>query len=357
MHYASIKYNVNLFWEAHMRTRSRILNLVVAVIATSAPVIAFAQGPQKQSPEKPAESARDNQSESKKKEDDVDIWDPDTPLTMINISVIDGDNRTIPGLSHEDFAIFEDDAKQEIAFWFHNDSSASFGFAFDISDHEPLKLMARQAAWGLFRQIRSADDVAIPQIETAGETVREFAADRRKLENALGGISSKNQLAGLVAETVKSAREKSKDVRGAVVVFTDGLSLSGAAGDRDEAYAILRLGTPVYFIILDDGRYIASPAVQSRVRRTRYLLTRLAKVSGGVAMVVKNEDEISAATEQIIHRLKNQYTMGYYSPNVTYDGSFRNIRVIVTPKDKRRVKVFAPSGYYAVDLRKSERRN
>ena len=65
-------------------------------------------------------------------------------------------------------------------------------------------------------------------------------------------------------------------------------------------------------------------------------------------MVVKSIDEISAATEQIIHRLKNQYTMGYYPTNDKYDGSFRNIRVTVTPKDNRKVKVFAPSGYYAV---------
>jgi Ca-activated chloride channel family protein len=78
------------------------------------------------------------------------------------------------------------------------------------------------------------------------------------------------------------------------------------------------------------------------------LLTRLAAVSGGLALVVKNEGEISAATEQIIHRLKSQYTIGYYSTNDKRDGSFRNVRVTVTPKDKRRVKVFAPSGYYTV---------
>src|SRR5262245_11713121 len=160
--------------------------------------------------------------------------------------------------------------------------------------------------------------------------------------------SSKNQLAGLVAETVKFAREKSEDPRSAVVVITDGFSLSGTASDRDAAYEILRKGTPVYFIILDDGRYITSPAVQSRVRRTRGLLTRLAAASGGLALVVKSEEEISSATEQIIHRLKNQYTIAYSPTNEKYDGSFRYVRVTVMPKDKRKMKVFAPRGYYAV---------
>ncbi|HEV2667105.1 MAG TPA: hypothetical protein VG324_19445, partial [Blastocatellia bacterium] len=66
----------------------------------------------------------------------------------------------------------------------------------------------------------------------------------------------------------------------------------------------------------------------------------------------KSKDEISAATEQIIHRLKNQYTIAYSPTNEKNDGSFRNVRVTVTPKDKRKVKVFAPTGYYAVDPKK-----
>lgn len=323
-----------------MRTQSWILNLVAALITTSATVIAAAQSPQKQSPEKPAESTQGNQSDS--------AIICRYFITTINISVTDGNNRPIPDLTHEDFAIFEDDVEQGIAFWFHDDSSVNFSLAFDISDNEPLKLMARRAAWSLLRQTHSADYVAIPQLKIDSGTIRAVTSDERKLENALIGISSKNQLAGLVAETVKSARENSEDPRSAVVVITDGLSLSGAASDRDAAYEILRKGTPVYFIILDDGRYIASPAVQSRVRRTRGLLTRLAAASGGLALVVKSEVEISAATERIIHRLKNQYMMGYTPLNEKFDGSFRYVRVTVTPKDNRKVKVFAPSGYYAV---------
>jgi hypothetical protein len=38
--------------------------------------------------------------------------------------------------------------------------------------------------------------------------------------------------------------------------------------------------------------------------------------------------------------------------NDRYDGSFRRIRVTVTPKDNRKVNVFALSGYYAVDPEK-----
>src|SRR5215813_13513256 len=303
-----------------MRTQSRILNLVAAVIATSTIFIVSA------------------------KEREIRIT---TYLITINVSVIDGDNRPLPDLAKEDFAIFEDNFAQEIASWTYDDSSLGFSLAFDISDYEPLKLMARQVARSFVGQIRSTDEVTISQLNADSQAVFGFAADERRLENALVEIPSKDKLVGLVAEAIKS-REKGRHPMGAVVVITDGHSLSGTTSDRTAAYAILRQGTPIYFIILDDGHYMARSAAQSRVRQKRGLLTRLAAASGGLALVVKSEDDISTATEQIIHRLKSQYTLGYYPTNDIIDGSFRNVSVTVTPKEKRKVMVFAPLGYYAV---------
>jgi Ca-activated chloride channel family protein len=323
-----------------MHTQSRILNLVAAVVAASVTVIASAQEPQKQSPEKPGESTQGDQSDS--------IIACPTYVTTIKISVTDDNNRPIPNLSHEDFAIFEDDVEQQIVFWSHDDSSVSFSLVFDISDYEPLKLMARQVARGFVGKIRSTDEATIPQLEADSQAVLGFAADKPSLENALVEIPSNDKLVGLVDDAIKSTTKSRQSPSGAVVVITDGLSLSGTAIDRDAAYAILRRGTPIYFIILDYGRYSSRAAVQPRLRRTRDLLTRLAAASGGLALVVKSKDEISAATQQIIHRLKNQYTIAYDPTNEKFDGSFRYVRVTVMPKDKRKVKVFAPSGYFAV---------
>jgi Ca-activated chloride channel family protein len=335
-----------------MRTQSRILNLVAAVIAASVTAIASAQNPQKQMPKKATESARYNSSWCKKKEDGSIECGSTTTLITIKVSVTDGSNRPITDLGVKEFYIAEDDVKQEIEFWFHDDSSLTFSLAFDISDYEPLKLMARQAARNFVRQIRSTDEVTIPQLKVDSEAVLGFAADERGLENALVEIPSNDKLVGLVAEAIKSTEKGRHPMGGAVVVITDGHSLSGTTSDRTAAYAILRQGAPIYFIILDDGHYMARSAAQSRVRQKRGLLTGLAAASGGLALVVKSEDDISAATEQIIHRLKSQYTLGYYPTNDIIDGSFRNVSVTVTPKDNRKVKAFALRGYYAVDPEK-----
>lgn len=335
-----LRSNIMSIFKSHMRAQSRTLKLSASVIVVSAAVFAPALEPQRLSLKLHAGPAP-HKSDSR------------TILTVINVSVIDGNDQHVPNLSHKDFTVFEDDVKQEIAYWVHDESSVNFGLALDISDYEPLKLMARQVAAALVGQTGSNDEVAIPQLKAENGTFPGFASDKQKFENSLSGISSKNQLAGLVTETIEAARKKSKYSRGAAVVITDGLSLSGAVRDRDEAYAILRQGAPVYFMILDDGRFSARAGMQSRVRQARNLLAQLARASGGLALVVKNEGDIPAATGKIIQRLKAHHIIGYSPMKEKFDGSFRNIRVIVTPKDKRKVKVFAPSGYYAEDPKKS----
>jgi len=273
----------------------------------------------------------------------------DTPLVIVNVSVTGSDNRQIPDLTEKDFAIAEDRVKQEITMFVGHGSPVSFSLALDISDSEPLKIMALQAAWSFAKQMRSIDDAVIPQFKANRAAVWEFAADKLKLEKALSGLSSNNRspLVSVIAEAIKFTKAERKSLRKFTAVITDGLSLSGTAADREAADAILRENTPIYFIILDDGRYRSHTANQLRIRQTRNLLTRIADVSGGEAVAVKSADEISAAVEKIIRRVNSQYTIGYYPTNEKYDGVFRYFSVTVTPKDKRTVKVFAPLGYYA----------
>jgi hypothetical protein len=106
----------------------------------------------------------------------------DTPMVVVNVSVMDSHNQPIPDLAHEDFTIAEDGVQQQKAFFVGPDSPVKFSLAFDISSYEPLKLMAGQVAKDFVRQIRSTDDVAIPQLKITREVVRDFATDKKKLE-------------------------------------------------------------------------------------------------------------------------------------------------------------------------------
>jgi hypothetical protein len=55
-----------------------------------------------------------------------------TELVSINVSVTDSKNRLISGLTKEQFEIFDDKVKQEIAFFSGEESPLSMGIIYDV---------------------------------------------------------------------------------------------------------------------------------------------------------------------------------------------------------------------------------
>jgi len=245
----SLRKIISLFLFLLLFSLRNLSALCASAVEGSFKTSTSAQEPQKQLPEKPAVSAQENQPETKEIADSV-ISCPNL-LCSINVSVTDSNNRRIPDLTPQNFTIFEDGVEQQIAIWAHDDSLVNFSLVFNISDYQPLKLMAQQTVRSFVSQVRSTDEVVIPQFKANREIVRDLSADKRKFENALNGISSNNKstLVSLIAEAVKPTKEKRQAPRNFMVVITDGLSLSGTAADREAADAILRENTPVYFII------------------------------------------------------------------------------------------------------------
>ncbi len=228
-----------------MRTQLSMLKLAATVIVATVTVIAPAQGSRENLFGEPVVSKQGNQSKSKKKEEGGIgcSFGVSSIVTTIYASVTDSKNQPITDLTNRDFAVREDGVEQEISFFVQDDSSVSFRLAFYISDFEPLRLMARQIAWSFVRQIRSTDDVAIPQLNAGRKAVREFSADKRNLDHALGKVFSKNKSS--LFDNIsggRDTREERRDHRGSMIVVTDMLSLSDSSIDREAAYAIFRNG-------------------------------------------------------------------------------------------------------------------
>src|SRR5262245_42994234 len=73
----------------------------------------------------------------------------------------------------------------------------------------------------------------------------------------------------------------------------------------------------------------------------------------GVAMHSMAPQSIALRSNIMSTRFRRRiYTMVYAPVSAKFDGSFQYVRAPITPKDKRKVKLFAPSGYYAVDPKK-----
>jgi hypothetical protein len=76
------------------------------------------------------------------------------------------------------------------------------------------------------------------------------------------------------------------------------------------------------------------------------LLEELAKLSGGVNFKPRNRRDVASVLQQISRDIRHTYTLGYV-PAKPADGSFRQVRVVVTPPSGQKVTVRTRGGYLA----------
>ena len=80
-------------------------------------------------------------------------------------------------------------------------------------------------------------------------------------------------------------------------------------------------------------------------------LAEITNQSGGRTEVIRNTDELTAATARIAEELNSQYVLGYATPHPA-DGKYHSIRVRVTIDGYR---ARARNGYVSSPATKNER--
>src|SRR6185369_16475104 len=94
------------------------LRMVFLIMTISFSLVIFGQNPQ----QKPAQEPKDN-----------DVIKTDVMMVNITATVADTDNRFVSGLRKENFEIYEDKQRQEIALFSDTDSPITLGILIDIS--------------------------------------------------------------------------------------------------------------------------------------------------------------------------------------------------------------------------------
>jgi Ca-activated chloride channel family protein len=270
-----------------------------------------------------------------------------TDLVIIDLHVIDQKNQPVLDLfDKEDFSVFEDNVKQEIAQISRDEAPVSLGIVIDTSGSMIAILRTVcDSALDLVRQMRLDDETFIAQFKRESELVQDFTSDKRKLEAAIGKLHSSgdNSLLDAIIATADYAKEKAKNRRKALIVFSDGQEFDSLFRERETIEAIRQNEVLVYFV----GILGKNPYYKSSVKEDKDFLLRLASGSGGLAFFPKSDSDIHAAVAQITNDLRTQYTLSYYPTNDKRDGAFRTVKVVINNRNKRKWIVRAKQGYYA----------
>ena len=275
----------------------------------------------------------------------------DTDLVLLDVSVVDITNNPVFDLKKEDFAVFEDKIQQTIEAVSREEVPLSFGMVIDTSGSMRSKLqIVSDSALDLVKQMRQDDEAFLAQFKAEPELVQDFTTDRRELEDAIGELftSGGTSLLDAIIATADYAQEKGKRRRKALIVITDGLEKNSSVKEKEVMDALKEDDVQVYLVgFIDEEDSEKSYFGKSPAKKAKDLLTRLADDSGGRAFFPRDVSEMPAIAAQIAKELRTQYVVSYYPTNDKRDGTFRSLKVNVSPRGNRKLIARTRQGYYA----------
>jgi len=307
-------------------------------------------------------------------------------LVNVTVTVTDAQGRFVSGLRQEDFEIYENGERQQIAQFDAERVPVSLGIALDTSGSMTGdKIIAAQAALDrfLFDLLGPDDEVFLYRFDSRPDLVQGWTTDRSEVSRALGrvrpvgGTAMYDTLADAVPLAQRGTRRKK-----AIVVISDGNDTSSRTDEAEVRQLIRETEVLVYAIGIDaSGEAIASqrgataqgkaavpspfpgrraytpppptPAPAAASRRTSGggsdaridadSLRAITDDSGGRTEIIVSAQDLDPATAGIADELSRQYFIGYVS-TLPKDGRWHTIDVRVRGG---RYTVRARRGYVA----------
>ena len=311
----------------------------------------------------------------------------DTKLVTIPVRVMDRRGRFLPGLSRENFKVFEDGVEQEIALFSNDAQPFTVALVLDMSYSAKFKAAEIQtAAIEFIDQLRPDDKVIVIAFDEEVHLLCEPTSDRKTIYGAIRRtkISTGTSLYEAVDLTIND-RLKKIEGRKAMVLFTDGVDTSSRrANDLDNLRDAMETDSIIYPIRYDtyadvqriknnptaqtipiggtglptggppagstppivpgSDKKIGLPfplptagvgtpsdkgTTQEEYARGEEYLNQLAIRSGGRIFVADTLGNLSSAFAKIASELREFYGLGYYPNDETGRGTVRKVKVKV----------------------------
>jgi Ca-activated chloride channel homolog len=270
-------------------------------------------------------------------------------VVQVSVSVADARNHYVTSLSEQDFAVFEDGVRQELAVFTHDDLPISLSLLIDGSASMKNKLPAtRAAALRFVHTLRPKDVAQVVQFNATTQILQDYTSDQKALEAALQSIQASGPTALYTALYValKQLTQQSNRAelrRRAVVLFSDGEDTVSSVTDTQVLDLARRSEIAVYPIGLKPERQLDRERVD--YLQAVHFLTAAAHETGTQPHFPELLSDLDGVYDRIAEELRTRYTLGYVSANPRRDGAWRRIVVRTPTRDDLQVRHKA--GYYA----------
>lgn len=329
----------------------RFLALIfLALLVVCAGPCAWAQNPIPPPPSPPPPPGYGQSQGSNTQTDQSHHLKSVVDLVVLHATVVDDKGQFVPGLTGNDFRVFEDKVEQKISVFSKEDIPVTMGLVIDNSGSMKEKRpQVNAAALSFVRTSNPADEVFVVNFndEYYLDLDEDFTSNPQELHEALERIDTRGSTAlyDAIIGSLDHLKKGHKDKR-VLLVITDG---DDDASRKDFSYTVkaaVESNAVIYAIgvFSDEDR----KNQKKMVRKSKKELTTLAESTGGLAFFPDRLEDVDPVCVQVARDIRNQYTLGYYPTNEAKDGTFRSVKVeLNASKAHEKLSVRTRTGYYA----------
>jgi Ca-activated chloride channel family protein len=249
---------------------------------------------------------------------------------LVPVTVRDAKGRLVSDLERKSFHLYVDGIQFPIkSFWHEGGLPLSLTFLLDTSGSMGRRRLgkASEAILELVRQFRRDDEACLITFG-AGEVKRRlpFGTDPSLLTRILEPLSGYGTTALYDVLTITPrAMEGAKDIRRAILLFTDGVDTASQFSAADALKVVESLSDPIYVFGIEP------PPPEAGAESYETLLTQFAEASGGRYLRVDDVAALPAAARALRGELTQRYIIAF-EPSGVGTSKQRRIRVAVSGK-------------------------
>jgi Ca-activated chloride channel family protein len=278
-------------------------------------------------------------------------------LVRLPVTVLDNKRNPIPGLTINDFVVYEDKQPQKIEGFFDEHEALPIYVAvlLDTSSSTAGKLrFEREAAKDfIYTVVRlRKDKAAFATFDDDVRLLQDFTDKLDLLDKAVDNVKKPGTQTTLYDAVWEFCDQKLRGVNGkrVIVVITDGDDTYSRARLKDAIDIAQRTETTIFAISTKAGFSGSVPGVEAGQVKDEgdKELERLCAETGGKAFFTGDILALERSFTQVARELRSQYLLTY-KPTRAFDGSYRRIEVKLADTGRKNLEVRTRKGYTAAD--------
>ena len=251
-------------------------------------------------------------------------------LVLVPVTVTDSLHRPVLNLPEKSFEVYEGKDKQQIRYFYQEDSPISIALVLDVSGSMGKRIeLLREAVNQFVLNANPNDDYTIitvsdrPQILVRGtSSIEDIQANLENIKPA--GWTALLDSVRLAAMSLQHAKYQ----RRAILVISDGLDNSSRWNLKKTAAYIEEADVDLYAIGIEDEVTPFFGFLEEKINKK--LLTKLSDVTGGCTVVAESTSALPGVAAQISQDMRSTYVLGYRPTDGAHDKRWRKIQVKIT---------------------------